>query len=106
MYQVQDCIVRINHNGKNIVGTWTIPKHIQGNLPTLVLFHGFTANRNGPGDILKTTATALATQGFDTLRIDFLGSGESDGQWADSSLTSRISDAEVTLQYIKKNSHS
>ncbi|SEB04501.1 alpha/beta hydrolase family protein [Rubrimonas cliftonensis] len=63
-----------------------------------LLLHGYTGSRNeiplasGEGMFAKT-ARAFATQGIATLRIDFIGSGLSDGDWAGTLFSTQARDA-------------
>ncbi len=63
-----------------------------------LLLHGYTGSRNeipvarGEG-MFARTARAFAERGIATLRIDFIGSGRSDGKWADTRFSSQARDA-------------
>ncbi len=103
-YSVIETVVNIDHMGQNIVGTVAMPDG-EGPFPIVLLFHGFTGTR----DELPVTGTEermfgraarwLAERGYASLRIDFLGSGESDGAWEDTTFTRQIADALVALEY-------
>lgn len=62
------------------------------------MLHGYTGSRNeipvaGGEDMFARTARAFAERGMATLRIDFLGSGQSDGDWADTRFSGQARDA-------------
>ncbi|MEO0428787.1 MAG: alpha/beta fold hydrolase [Pseudomonadota bacterium] len=63
-----------------------------------IMLHGYTGSRNeipvarGEG-MFARTARAFAELGIATLRIDFIGSGRSDGAWADTRFSTQARDA-------------
>lgn len=104
MYSVTETTVNIDHMGYNIVGTLAMPDG-EGPFPIILLFHGFTGQRHelpvtGTEDSMYgRTARMLGERGYASLRIDFLGSGESDGAWEDTTFSGQIADALVALGY-------
>ena len=103
-YGVTETIVNIDHMGHNIVGTVAMPDG-EGPFPIVLLFHGFTGTRDelpvtGTEErMFGRTARWLAERGYASLRIDFLGSGESDGAWEDTTFSGQIADALVAMEY-------
>ncbi len=73
--------------------------------PVLILLHGFTGFRdelavNGTDEgVLSRMARLLEEAGYTSLRIDFRGSGESDGAWEDTTFESQIADAVVAVDW-------
>ena len=61
--------------------------------PALMMWHGFTGNRVEPHRLFVKTARRLAGEGFIVARFDFVGSGESDGEFADVTPQTEIQDA-------------
>jgi len=56
--------------------------------PSVVIFcHGFRGERTGPNRTFVRAARALAAVGISSLRFDQYGSGDSDGDFLDSSFT-------------------
>lgn len=104
MYGVTETVVNIDHMGQNIVGTLAMPDG-EGPFPIVLLLHGFTGQRHelpvvGTEEFMYSrTARSLAERGYASLRIDFLGSGESDGAWEDTTFSGQIADALVALEY-------
>lgn len=63
-----------------------------------LLLHGYTGSRNeipvaGGEGMFARTARLFAERGIATLRIDFIGSGKSDGVWADTRFSGQARDA-------------
>jgi hypothetical protein len=61
--------------------------------PALMMWHGFTGTRVEPHRLFVKTARRLAGEGFIVARFDFVGSGESDGEFADVTPETEIQDA-------------
>ncbi|MBZ0277232.1 MAG: alpha/beta fold hydrolase, partial [Anaerolineae bacterium] len=104
-YQLVESVIQLENEGQTIVGTLALPDGAEGPLPIVLMFHGFTGQRqelpiiNTEESMYSRTARVLAEQGYASLRIDFRGSGESDGAWEDTTFSSQISDALVALDY-------
>jgi len=99
-------VVTIDRNGLKMVATFTYPKDVE-KAPVVVMFHGFTGQRNemdivgGIETMYGRTARIFAEQGYASLRIDFIGSGESDGKWENTTVSGQISDALAAIEYVK-----
>lgn len=98
--------VTIDRQGVPIAGTLNLPDGVE-NPPVVLMLHGFTGSRNefpvAGGDVgLFTHAAAkLAEAGIASLRIDFAGSGQSGGAWADTTFSSQIADAVAAFDYLQ-----
>lgn len=99
-------IINFQNQGQKIMGTLTLPANGQATHPTVLILHGFTGQRqelpvnNTKETMFSRTARLLAENGYASLRIDFRGSGESEGQWADTTFSGQISDARAALNYL------
>jgi alpha/beta superfamily hydrolase len=77
--------------------------------PVVLLFHGFTGVRDelpitGTDEgVFSRTARLLAEQGIASLRIDFRGSGESPGGFADTTFEGQIADGLAAMEWLQSN---
>ncbi len=70
-------------------GMW----HVGDGLQPVLIVHGyFGANRVGPARLYVKIANALNVHGCDVLRLDVVGTGDSDGKYENITLTSFIDD--------------
>jgi dipeptidyl aminopeptidase/acylaminoacyl peptidase len=67
----------------------------------VVLFHGFTGNRMEAHWIFVKCSRALAQAGIASLRFDFYGSGESDGEFREMSLRGEIADGRAAVAFLR-----
>ena len=92
-------------DGRKVVGTFNLPDGTEMP-PVVLLLHGFSGSRDElktpavPEGIFAHTASAFAEKGIASLRIDFMGSGDSDGSYADTTLQAELADALAALDYI------
>ncbi|MCE2488431.1 MAG: alpha/beta hydrolase [Anaerolineae bacterium] len=104
-HSVSESDVSIDNMGHNIVGTLAMPEG-EGPFPVVLLLHGFTGTRHelpvlGTEDTMfSRSARWLGERGVASLRIDFIGSGDSDGAWEDTTFSGQISDAIAALDYL------
>jgi pimeloyl-ACP methyl ester carboxylesterase len=107
-YDWVESIVTLTNEGMTLVCSLTIPgtSHLP---PIVITMNGFGGDRNdveipGTGEpFFKRFARILAEQGIASLRIDFRGSGDSDGEYQMTSFSTQISDALAALDYIENN---
>lgn len=66
--------------------------------PLVIVCHGFTGSKEGGGRA-KAMAEELGCLGLATLLFDFAGCGESEGDFADLSLSSQIRDLTAVLDW-------
>lgn len=93
-------------DGQKVVGTLAT---IDGNAkaPVVVMFHGFSGSRNELAvnntkeGVFSRTARLLAESGYASLRIDFRGSGESEGKWPDTTFSGQIKDGIAAIDWLK-----
>ena len=64
----------------------------------IFLCHGFGGNKDRGN---KTRAEAYNEAGWNTVRLDFRGNGESDGEFIEQDLSSRIKDLEAVIDHFR-----
>jgi alpha/beta superfamily hydrolase len=98
--------VEIDVPGGPVVGTLESP---EGATPAVavLLLHGFTDSRDGLAvaetdeGVFSRTARILAENGVASLRIDFRGSGDSGGEWRDTTFSGQIADAVAAYDWLR-----
>lgn len=89
-------VITFDSQGGKVVGTLSLPDGDPA--PIVLLFHGFTGTRDElpvattSEGVFSRTARLLADAGYASLRIDFRGSGESDGDFADTTFEGQVAD--------------
>ncbi len=91
-----------NRSGKWLRGMVHRPaRAARHRVPGVVFFHGFTGDRMESHWIFVKCARALAQQGMASLRFDFYGSGESEGEFREVTLQGEISDAQAAVEFFR-----
>lgn len=85
--------------GKTLRGMYHCPDG-EGIYPTVILFHGFTGDKLGPHRIFLKLARRLTASGLAAIRFDFSGSGESDGNFEEMTLSSEVFEAREILKFV------
>lgn len=80
------------NDGQRIAATVHLPDGV-GPHPAVVLCHGFTGMRLEAHFLFVKTSRALERAGIASLRFDFRGSGESEGEFRDMTVETEVSDA-------------
>ena len=90
-YSVSESDISFSNMDETVIGTLALPDGA-GPFPIALLLHGFTGTRHelpvvGTEDSMFSRAARwLGERGVASLRIDFRGSGESDGAWEDTDI--------------------
>jgi uncharacterized protein len=96
--------ITLNHQGKTLRGMEHIPDFAKGSVPVVILFHGFTGTKLEPHRLFLKISRALEQEGIASFRFDFLGSGESDGNFEEMTASTEIAEANTILNFVKKDS--
>jgi pimeloyl-ACP methyl ester carboxylesterase len=91
--------VEMVSQGLTLRGMLHMPDERKGNVPAVILFHGFTGNKMEPHFIFVKLSRMLEKKGIASIRFDFGGSGESDGDFMNMTLSGEIRDAHNILDY-------
>jgi uncharacterized protein len=101
----KELIVDFPVDGQRVIGTLNLPDDL-ANPPVVLLLHGFTGSRDemeipsAKEGIFSRTARLWAEQGIASLRIDFRGSGVSEGEFADTTLDGQVKDGLAALEHL------
>jgi len=97
------------HEGMNVVCTIVVPQ-TPYKPPIAITLNGFGEDRNyveipntGGEHFYERLSRILAEQGIATLRIDFRGSGDSDGSFSMTTFSSQASDTVAAIDLISNN---
>lgn len=87
----------VNEWGKTLRGYLDMPDNFKGEL--VVMFHGFTGNKSEHANHFHNFSKILSTNGFASLRMDFSGNGESDGEFSEFTMDTMMSEAKQIVEY-------
>ena len=93
---------RVNIDGGKgrLVGIIQKPELAQGQrCPMVMLCHGFGGRKEGP--LFEIIADSLAKHGIASIRFDFNGHGESEGEFVDMTVPNEIEDAKKVFEYVR-----
>lgn len=88
----------VNKQGRTLRGYLHLP---EGAKEILVMFHGFTGNKTEHAGHFRNFARLLEKEGVASLRMDFSGNGESDGEFADFTFDTMMDEARQMIEYAK-----
>ncbi len=87
--------------GHQLVGI----KHHSGQDKILIMCHGFTGNKIENKRLFVEAARAFAGSGYDVLRFDFYGSGDSEGDFSDTTVSHNIANLRDAIAWAKENGY-
>jgi len=88
------------HGGQRLYGMFSLPKG-EGPFPAVLLCHGFTGTRFEPHRYFVKLCRALEKKGIASLRFDFLGHGDSEGDFYGVTLGRQIQEAGSALKRLR-----
>lgn len=93
----------LHNKGQKIFGVLHKPlkksKH-----PVVLICHGLAGHKTGKYRLYVSLAKKLALEGIATLRIDYRGSGDSEGEFYETTIDGVVSDILVALKFLKDHS--
>lgn len=105
VYEWEGQEVAFTFKGMKMVGDLYTPK-TNKKMPIVIFLNGFAGDRkeelvaDSTEYIWERVSRVLAEQGFAALRVDFRGSGDSDGEFTMASFTTQIEDCIAMLDFI------
>ena len=93
--------VEVQSRGLTLRGYLELPDGMSAEapVPLLVMFHGFTGTLSEKHFVLSRLSRRVVEAGVATLRLDFGGSGESDGEFIDVTPRTEVEDGQAILAY-------
>ncbi|WP_194202069.1 alpha/beta hydrolase family protein [Glycomyces albidus] len=91
-------LLDIEHRGRVLRGALHTPQTTPA--PAVVLCHGFGGNRAEFGYAFVRLAERLARRGIAAYRFDFAGCGDSDGEFADLTVSDQVEQAVAVLDAV------
>lgn len=89
-----------NAAGQNLVGIWhEAHGETTNNDGAIVMLHGWSGYRTGPHQMLTRAARDFASAGWNVLRFDFAGRGDSDGEAETSTLATMADDTRAAIEW-------
>lgn len=92
--------VIIPYKGKNMIGILHIPEKA-GNGSWVVTIHGFADTKVEHHRMFVKIARRMARHGIGVLRIDLLGSGDSEGDFEDMTVSNEISQTLAVIDWLR-----
>lgn len=96
----------IRHNQQELTASIHYPLKEKGTsgrckdrVPLAVICHGFVGNRIGVDRLFVKAARELAQDGYMVIRFDYVGSGESSGNYGSEDMESMIAQTRTVLDY-------
>jgi|GEM_PF-184482 len=94
--------VTVLNEGQKIFGMLHKPVS-QTPFPIVMLLHGLGGHKVGRYRVGVDTSARLAAIGIGTIRFDFRGCGDSEGEYSKMTVESQVSDALAILRYIQEH---
>lgn len=93
----------ISSRKKRLSAMIHLPETFKAGTPVVICCHGFTGNKVGYNHLTVNLANFLEQLGYGVLRFDFLGSGDSDGDFSTDTIVSGWQeDLYNVLQWVKR----
>jgi uncharacterized protein len=94
--------ITLTVDGLTLRGMEHLPDGLgDGKAPAVILYHGFTGTMLEPHRLFLKISRALTNLGFACFRFDFSGSGESDGDFEEMTVSREIREASAIMDFVK-----
>lgn len=96
-------ILTVENAGERIHGMLHLPDQAHGPVPAVMLLHGFGGSSSSDNRILVRQARCLSEVGMAALRFDFRGSGQSEGEFSEMTLSGEMSDSLLMYDVLSRH---
>lgn len=86
------------HENKNIRGFKHHPDNWNGKV--IIFLNGYKSAAVDGGREQRLDSLKLAKEGFEVVRFDYIGYGESDGDFSEANISSMVSDTEFIIEHV------
>lgn len=93
--------ITLGHEGGKLFGVLHRPLQ-ERQTPVVLLCHGFAGTKVGHYRMYVRLSQALSSVGIASLRVDFRGCGDSEGEFVNTTIETQVADALVALDYLLK----
>lgn len=93
--------ITLTVRGETMRGMEHFPDDAKHPLPAVILYHGFTANKLQEHRMFLKLCRELESQGTACFRFDFLGSGESDGNFEQMTVSREVAEGIAVLDSVR-----
>lgn len=90
-----------NKRAQNLFSVLHLAENI--NAPLILMAHGFTDDKTGDNRLFVKFARQAVQEGFSVLRFDFAGSGDSEGDFSDTTVDGQVDDLLSVIDYVYKS---
>jgi dipeptidyl aminopeptidase/acylaminoacyl peptidase len=94
--------IQIENQGEKISAVLHKPLNTLGKAPAVAIFHGFGGTKSGKHRLYVKMADRLAAMGAYVLRIDYRGSGDSEGCFSEKVIDDHLSDAMLSIKFLEE----
>ncbi|MDB6081416.1 MAG: hypothetical protein JWO53_688 [Chlamydiia bacterium] len=100
MHELREQIT-LESSGQKIFGILHLPNSPpQKQFPAVLLCHGFGGNKSGKFRLFVRLSERLAKEGIASFRFDCRGAGDSEGDFADTTIQGLIDDTKVAMDWL------
>jgi uncharacterized protein len=92
----------LDNQGQKIFAVLHLPLHVSFS-PVVLMCGGYAGNKCSKFRLSVRLSQALAKRGIASLRFDYRGTGDSEGEFEELTLESQVSDALCCLNYLKSH---
>lgn len=95
--------IQIHRGEQQLVGMWHQPDvALTQSFPAVIFCHGFTGQKAEAHRLFVDTARHLAKRGVGCLRFDFMGCGDSSGDFVELTVSSQVADLQAAYDHVQK----